>query len=129
MKKNDVLQTVLTRLFINVLAFGSSILTARFLGPAGRGDYFVVVTFAGMVMQFGNLGLQSSNTYYAARDPRNLGPLLANSLWISMLGGGGRCHRGSRHYAADGYCGSRARQLSLVSRCIRCAMSIFYLGQ
>jgi O-antigen/teichoic acid export membrane protein len=63
-----------------------SVVTARYLQPAGRGEYFVALTTAQLIAQFGNLGLQSGNTYFVARD-RSLFPgLLANSVWISFVG-------------------------------------------
>jgi O-antigen/teichoic acid export membrane protein len=77
------------RLFRVALGLAASILTARALGPSGRGDYYFVVTFAGVLVQFGNLGLASSNTYLVARDPSHLRGLVANSLWVSIALGGG----------------------------------------
>ena len=41
-----------------------------------------------MVIQFGNLGLHSSNTYYLAKGQAKLSTLAANSLWVSLIGGG-----------------------------------------
>ena len=42
-----------------------------------------------MIVQFGNLGLPSSNTYFAARNPERTPQLLANSIWVSVGVGGG----------------------------------------
>jgi antigen flippase len=63
-----------------------SIATARYLQPAGRGEYFLALTTAQLIAQFGNLGLQSGNTYFVARNRSLLSGLLGNSLWISFLG-------------------------------------------
>lgn len=84
-----VIETVSVRLILVVAGVFSSILTARFLGPEGRGDYFFIVTVAAIIAQFGNFGLHSSNTYLVANDSTLLGRLLANSLWISVAAGGG----------------------------------------
>jgi O-antigen/teichoic acid export membrane protein len=65
----------------------SSVLTARYLSPSGRGEYFLVITLAQGLAQFGNLGLHSSNTYQVARERALVGPLLANSLCLSALSG------------------------------------------
>lgn len=81
--------TFAVRLFRVALGLAASILTARALGPSGRGDFYFVVTFAGVLAQFGNLGLASSNTYLVARDPSRLRGLAANSLWVSLVIGGG----------------------------------------
>jgi len=64
------------------------VLTARWLSPAGRGEYFFVVTLAQTLVQFGSFGLQSSNTYFVARDRSLAGPLLANSIWAAVVTGG-----------------------------------------
>jgi O-antigen/teichoic acid export membrane protein len=80
--------TVVVRLLLIAAGFVSSIITARFLGPEGRGVFFYWMTLAGLVIQFGNLGLHSSNTYYLAKGQARLGVLAANCLWVSILAGG-----------------------------------------
>jgi len=77
--------TVVTRLIILVAGLMTAVLTARILGPEGRGFYFYALTVAGLVTQFGSLGFASSNTYFVARQPNDLGPLAANSAWLSLL--------------------------------------------
>lgn len=74
-----------------VAAFGvaTSIVTARFLGQAGRGEYYFMVTLAALVTQFASLGITSSNTFFAARDPRRTPQLVANSAWIALTAAGG----------------------------------------
>lgn len=86
--KRDVIETISVRIILIFAGLFASILTARFLGPEGRGDYFFVVTVAAIIGQFGNLGLHSSNTYLVAKDSSLLGKLLANSVWISIVTGG-----------------------------------------
>jgi O-antigen/teichoic acid export membrane protein len=66
-------------------AFAASIVTARTLGPSGRGSYALVVTLSATAVQFGNLGLHSSNTYVVAQRRDELRALLANSLWVSLV--------------------------------------------
>jgi O-antigen/teichoic acid export membrane protein len=78
-----------TRLGLTVFGLVTSIVTARFLGQSGRGDYFFMVTLAALIVQFANLGLPSSNTYFAARDPERTPQLVANAFWISLGVGGG----------------------------------------
>jgi len=79
------LLTVVTRLVILVAGLMTAVITARILGPEGRGLYFYALTVAGLVTQFGSLGFASSNTYYVARQPNDLGPLAANSACLSFL--------------------------------------------
>lgn len=88
MMNRSVAATFGVRLLRVALGLVASVLTARALGPSGRGDYYLVITLAGVLVQFGNLGLASSNTYLVARDRALLGPLVANSLWASLVIGG-----------------------------------------
>lgn len=81
----DITITVLSRFLLLILGFISSIIYARFLGPEGRGAIFLVLTVASMIVQFGSLGLHTSNTYLVARDKSLLGGLLANSIWVSIF--------------------------------------------
>lgn len=85
-----VLLTLLSRGIQLVSGFAGTVVTARFLGPDARGEYFYVITLTLVIVQFANLGLQSSNTFYVAREGRLLSPLVTNSVWVSLaLGGGG----------------------------------------
>jgi len=83
----DAAETLGTRILLTALGLVSSIVVARTLGPDGRGAFAVAGAVAAIGMQFGNLGLHASNTYYAARDRALLAPLLANALAVSLLGG------------------------------------------
>jgi O-antigen/teichoic acid export membrane protein len=68
-----------------VLAGGlvSGIVTARALGPSGRGQYFAVTTAAAILAQLSSLGLTSSNVFLGARDLARIRPLLMNSLALA----------------------------------------------
>lgn len=77
--------TIAARFAVMLAGMVTSIVTARLLGPEGRGLYFYAVTLAGFVTQFGNLGFPSANTYIVARERDKLGPLTVNSLWLSGL--------------------------------------------
>lgn len=79
--------TVATRAAMLAAGLAASVITARFLGPAGRGEYFFVVTLAAAVVQFGSLGLQASNTYLVATDRSLLGRLVANSVLVALVAG------------------------------------------
>lgn len=87
MKHFQVITTTSVRFLVLGAGFAVSIVTARALGPEGRGDYYFVLTVAYLVAQFGTLGLSSSNTYYAAKEPKLVGKLLANSVWVSLAVG------------------------------------------
>lgn len=72
--------------FINlIIGFLTSVMSARFLGPSGRGEYFYITTLAMMLTQLGNLGLGISNTYLVSKQPNLFGKLFVNSFYISVL--------------------------------------------
>lgn len=76
--------TIGSRVAIIAVGLTTSIITARALGAEGRGEYFAVMTLAGIIAQFSNVGLSSSNTLLAARDSACSDRLLANSVWVSV---------------------------------------------
>ncbi len=82
-----VLTTVGTRVLLITLSLVTGVLTARLLGPEGRGQYFLGATLMTLSAQFATLGLHSSNTFLLCRRPEALPQLLANSLWFSLLAG------------------------------------------
>lgn len=83
----DVALSLVARGLIMSAGVIVSILTARVLGVAGRGEYFYIVTLANLAVQFGHLGLASSNTYVLARDHGLLARLAANTIWIALSAG------------------------------------------
>lgn len=82
-----VLQTFFTQLLMLTLGIISSIVTARLLGPEGRGVFFFLGTVVATLVQLGNFGLHASNTYYLAREQAILSQIVGNSLVMSLLGG------------------------------------------
>jgi O-antigen/teichoic acid export membrane protein len=70
---------------VGVLAGGlvSGIVTARALGPSGRGQYFAVTTAAAILAQLATLGMTSSNVFLGARDRTRIKPLLMNSFALA----------------------------------------------
>ena len=87
--RRDVVITIGARLVMLIGGFGASIVTARALGPSGRGNYALVVTLSATAVQFANLGLHSSNSYLIARSREELHALVANSVWVSLAVGFG----------------------------------------
>lgn len=84
----EFLLTIFARTFGLASGLITSVLTARYLGVEGRGSYFLFITATQMAVQFGNLGLASSNTYFVAGERGLSAALMANSLWISVICGG-----------------------------------------
>lgn len=83
----QIVWTLIVRVLLIAAGFVSSIITARFLGPEGRGVFFYWTTLAAFAIQFGNLGLHSSNTYLLTKGRARLSALAENSLWVSLIGG------------------------------------------
>lgn len=83
-----VMETYATRILLIGIGLVSAVIVARLLGPQGRGIYAVAAATGALGVQFGNLGLHTSNIYFVARAPESLAPLAGNSLAVSFgLGG------------------------------------------
>jgi enterobacterial common antigen flippase len=83
----DALQTMVARVAILAAGIVASIVSARVLGPAGRGIYYFVLMLGITAVQFGSLGLHASNTYLVAHDRGRFGSLLGISVWVSLVVG------------------------------------------
>ncbi len=68
-----------------VLGMLSSIVSARVLGPEGKGVFAVATALTGMGVQFGNLGMHSSNTYFLAKNKKILPCIVGNSVAVTLL--------------------------------------------
>lgn len=79
--------TFSTKIAVLAIGFGSSIITARYLGTEGLGIYAVLMAIVAMGIQFGNFGLHGSNTYFVAKDRGLLAKIVGNTLWLSLVGG------------------------------------------
>jgi len=88
-RSSDLVQkvtgTLAARMGLIVIGMASTVLISRILGPAGRGLFAAATAFAAVFIQFGNLGLHTSNTFYVAKDRRILPTLVGNSLATSFL--------------------------------------------
>lgn len=83
-----VSETFATRIFLVIVGLITSVIVARILGPEGRGVYAIALTISAIGIQFGNLGLHSSNTFQVAKKNELLPTLVGNSLFVSFVFGG-----------------------------------------
>jgi len=83
-----VLETYATQISLIGIGLATTVTVARTLGPEGRGLYAVAIAVGALGVQFGNLGLPASNTYYLSQDRTLLPRLLGNSLLVSAIVGG-----------------------------------------
>ena len=81
-------ETFATRLSIIGIGLITTVVIARILGPEGRGLYATAVAIGTIGVQFGNLGLHASNTYFVAKNRELLPTLISNTLFVSFLFGG-----------------------------------------
>ena len=80
-----VAQTFATRMFGIAAVAATTIVVARTLGPDGRGLYAAAAALAALGAQFGNLGLQTSNTYFVTQDREHASALVGNTLVVSLV--------------------------------------------
>jgi O-antigen/teichoic acid export membrane protein len=93
----DALMTVGVRVTLVVAGLATTVITARWLGPAGRGDFFFVIALSAIAGQIVHLGLHASNAFYVAKNPSLFAALAVNSYWISAILG---CAAGAAAVAA-----------------------------
>ncbi len=67
--------------------FVSSVIVARALGPAGRGQLAVAATAIALGAQLGHFGLPAANTHAVAKDRSVAAGMFANSLVVSLGAG------------------------------------------
>lgn len=80
-KISAVFMTQVLRL---LMSFAASVVVARVLGPTNRGFFALASATGALGVQFANLGLHTSNTYFSARDRESLPMLLGNTLVVSF---------------------------------------------
>ena len=80
-----IMETFATRVLLIGMGLVTTVIVARILGPSGRGLYAVALTTGALGIQFCNLGLHTSNTYFAARNKAHLSTLVGNSLFVSLV--------------------------------------------
>jgi len=83
-----IVGTYVTRILLMGVALLSTVVMARILGPEGRGFYAVAATAGALGVQFGTLGLHTSNTYFAASKSDSLPVLIGNTLLVGFGFGG-----------------------------------------
>jgi len=83
-----VVEMLATKIVLIPIGLITSVIVNRTLGPEGRGLYAVALAVGATGVQFANLGLHASNTYYVSRDRSLLPKLIGNSIVVSFSIGG-----------------------------------------
>jgi O-antigen/teichoic acid export membrane protein len=77
-----------TNLAVAVLSLLNVLVTARTLGPAGRGELALLTTIAILTANLAAFGLYEANANIGGAEPQHRGSLAANSVLIALLLGG-----------------------------------------
>lgn len=88
MLSKTLILTILSRIGIIISGIGVAIVTARTLGPYGRGEYYYAITLANIIALIASCGMQTSNIFYVAQNKQILDKLIVNSLWLTIFGCG-----------------------------------------
>jgi O-antigen/teichoic acid export membrane protein len=80
--------TYATNLTVAVLLFLNVLVTARTLGPTGRGDVALLTTIAILSANLAALGLFEANANIGGAEPQQRSRLVANSIALAVLLGG-----------------------------------------
>jgi len=87
--KNLFIKSVSRGLGANIIVFllgiVSGVLTARGLGPEGKGVLTAILVIPFLLTPILNLGLDNSNVYLINRHPTKGAFLFANSLWVLLI--------------------------------------------
>jgi O-antigen/teichoic acid export membrane protein len=76
--------TLASRALMVVLGLVTAVLTARVLGPAGRGVFSVLLTIGAIGVKLGNIGLPAAMTYRVASDRSELPALIGTTLLAGL---------------------------------------------
>lgn len=74
-----------TRVTLFAIAFLTSVLLSRILGPEGKGAYVAVVALPGMLAALGMLGLPSAVNYYAGKGAQLRSLVRATAIFTAVL--------------------------------------------
>ena len=83
----SALITFLARGLALLIGVATSIITARALGPEGRGVLALLLFFQGLTVTFGMMGMNGSITYFIARDPERASAVVQNAFSLAVAGG------------------------------------------
>ena len=81
----DLLSVFKSRVAIILIGLGSSIVSARFLGPEGNGVIAAILVYPTLFMSIGSLGIRQSTTYYIGQEKQSVEAIYGAALTIWML--------------------------------------------
>ena len=84
---SGVAVTFVTRVVVLTCVLGSSVVVARWLGPAGTGALAVLNVTVALALQLGSAGIPSATTYFVAKQPAIMRSVWSNGLLFSFSAG------------------------------------------
>ena len=76
------------QVIITVLGVGTSVITARTLGPHDRGLFQLLTLLPVTLSNFAKLGIPQANIYFMRRKGASASDVASNSLWFAIVLGG-----------------------------------------
>jgi O-antigen/teichoic acid export membrane protein len=67
------------------LSFMNGVIIARVLGPAGKGEITIFVTFAGFISLFVNAGIPASNVYLVGSKQKSINEISSSTIALAFL--------------------------------------------
>lgn len=87
----SVLITLLSKGLAIPIGILASVITARYLGPSGRGVLVVLAVIQGLAIQFGSFGFNASITFFISRDPSSTDRIVSNTIVTALTGAVALC--------------------------------------
>ena len=85
--RNSIVQVTMANLLSVGLGTISGVLTARGLGPEGRGQWAVIMAYFTVALVVAELGQSGAVTFFVARDPKRRREVVRQARRIMLLGG------------------------------------------
>ena len=84
---NDYLITLVSNGLLICIGIATGILTARLLGPEGRGSLAAILVWTNAIVTLGVIGIPHTLTYYSGREPAKRGLLWQTALNMAVVQG------------------------------------------
>jgi O-antigen/teichoic acid export membrane protein len=77
-----------TQMVVTALGVGTSVITARMLGPHDRGLFQLLVLLPTTLANFVKFGIPQANVYFVRRQGASVSDVASNSVWFALVLGG-----------------------------------------
>ncbi len=80
--------TLITNLVLGIIAISTGVLTARLLGPRGRGELAAIQSWPALLATLAMMGMPDAILYLTSRTPTKAGHYLASGIVVGLSVGG-----------------------------------------